>query len=286
MTTQNRNYARSIAASIEGQQSKLLRKGALSDWRFSQIRQRHLWSDYHFTIAGAASAIQLVGGTPQIRAGDYTLFVTLQNQNGQGLPAGFTMTPQDTNNLGSGRVPDDQNFSFWELGVTIEPERQDVVAGSTAGAVSLGNPHPDDVDRILTEGVLQVQYLTNKVPLGHLKDFAQSGGAVMATRSLLSYTGAAALVGAQVDGGLNEGNTAPNVSERVGRSATNSGNGWPNPGTRRKLDIPIFLAATQTYAFVVTFARPVTLRSRLNGGTGCFSLRIDGWVVESFRDAG
>lgn len=105
---------------------------------------------------------ELVGGTPQIHAGDYTLFITLQNQNGQGLPAGFTMTQQDTNNLGSGRVPDDQNFSFWELGVTIEPERQDVVAGSTAGAVSLGNVHPDDVDRILSEGVLQVQYLTSE----------------------------------------------------------------------------------------------------------------------------
>lgn len=62
----------------------------------------------------------------------------------------------------------------------------------------------------------------------------------MATPSLLNYTGAAALVGAQVDGGLNEGNIAPNLSQRIGRSATNSGNGWPNPGTRRKLDIPIF----------------------------------------------
>ena len=286
MTMGSPNYARSIAGSIENQQSKLLRKGKLSDWNFSQIRQRELWSTYHMTVAGAASAIQLVGGVPEITPNDYPLFVTLQSANGQGLPAGFTMGLDDTNNLGAGRVPDDQNFAFWELGVTIEPEREDVVAGSDPAAVSLGNPHPDDVDKILSEGVLQIQYLTNKVPLGHLKDFAQPGGPVIATPSLLNFTGGAALVGAQIDGGLNEGNVAPNVSQKVARLATNSGNAWANPGTRRKLDIPIFLASTQTFQFVVTFSRPVRLRSRLNGGTGCFALRVDGWVVESFRDAG
>ncbi len=285
------NYAQAIAHSIQGQESKLLRKGELSDWRYSQIRQRHLWSNYHFVPQTPGSPILIVGGVPTVQANTYDTFVTLQNQNGQGLPQGFVMDAGDTNNLGAGRVPDDQNFAVWELGVTILPERQDVVnncisSGVGGGDVSLGNLHPEDVDRILDEGVLQIKYLTNSVQLGHLKDFAQSGGPSIVVRSLLSSTGAASLVGAEVAGGLGEGNLAPSLAQRITRLATNSGNTAPNPGTRRKLDVPIFLPATQTYAFQVVFYRPFTLRSRKNGGTGTFQIRVDTWAVESFRQQG
>lgn len=285
------NYAQSIANSISGQESKLLRKGELSDWRYSQIRQRHLWSNYHFIPQTPGSPILIATGVPIVQANTYDTFVTLQNQSGQGLPQGFVMDAGDTNNLGAGRVPDDQNFAVWELGITILPERQDVVnnciASGTGGAgVSLGNLHPEDVDRILDEGVLQVKYLTNSVQLGHLKDFAQSGGPSIVVRSLLSSTAAAATVGGETSGGLNEGNTAPSLQARISRLATNSGNTGPNPGTRRKLDVPIFLPATQTYSFQVAFYRPFQLRSKANGGTGCFQVRVDTWAVESFRQQG
>lgn len=294
MSMNGRNYARSIAQSIAQQESNLMRRGELSDWRFSQIRQRHLWSTYHFNSCTSGSAIQWTAGVPTIQPGEYVLFTALRDQNGQGLPQGLLMSAADTNNLGSGRVPDDQNFAFWELGASIYRARQDVVTFSEAMLTqqTQGNPHPDDVDRILCEGVLSIQYLTNKVPLGHLMDFAQSGGPNFDVPSLLSYTVPQQVTGAGISGGLGDTFSAvaapPQVpyNSRVGRHATNSGNANPNPGTRRKLEVPIFLAATQTYNLSVTFTRPVQLRSLLNGGSGCFTLRLDAWAVESFRNAG
>lgn len=286
--TMGPNYGRSIAQSLAEQETKLLTKGKLSDWRFSQIRQRHIWSVFHFNCVNAGSPIQIVAGIPTIQAGVYNAFVTLQDANGQGLPSGLTMTASDTNNLGSGRVPDDQNFAVWELGASIYRPRPDIVALAPT-LMSYGNPHPDDVDRILCEGVLSVKYLTNDVPIGHLLDFAQSGGPAFDVPSLLSYTDAAGPDGAttSIAGGLSEGSfTAQPWSQRVGRLAANSGNGNPNPGTRRKFEVPIFLAATQTYNFNITFARNVQLRAVKNGGTAAFSLRLDTWAVESFRDAG
>lgn len=280
------NIAKSIAENISQQQSKLLRKGQLDNWGYSQIRQRVLWSTYHFNSANAGSAILVVAGVPTLQPGDYQLFQTLNSQNGQGLPSGFQMTRADTNNLGAGRVPDDQNFAFWELGAQCSGIRQDIVSTNAAN-MAQGPMHPDDMDRVLSEAVLSIQYLTNQVPIGHLMDFAQSGGPQIAVPSLLNYAGAAIAVGADMTGGLGEGiTTVAPFDSRVAKLANNSGNAWANPGTRRKLDVPIFLAATQTYSFIVTIARPIQLRSVANGGTGGFSLKIDGWVVESFRDQG
>ena len=69
MTMNGRNYARSIAQSIAQQESNLMRRGELSDWRFSQIRQRHLWSTYHFNSCTSGSAIQWIAGVPTIQPG-------------------------------------------------------------------------------------------------------------------------------------------------------------------------------------------------------------------------
>lgn len=279
---------RRIQNSIENQTGRLLREGVPPRERFDTLRLRHIWSTFHATNGeGLAIANNAAtGNIPVFRAGKYNLFVVDAGSNGQGLPSGLQLTPLDTNFQGAGRVPDQQNFAIWELGVSVLAQREDVVLASptTRGA---GQPHPDDVARFLSETVLQVRYITQEVPLGHCADYAEPGGPAIVQPSLLDYSGnavAAAGPPAGGVGGLSAGAIAAQPwSLQQPRLQTNGGNGNANPGSRIKLDVPIFLPSSTQFAFQLYVTRPFALRSLENGGTAGFKVRVDLWVAESYR---
>lgn len=284
-----------IGQSIAAQQSRLLRQGQAGNQRYSQVRQRHIWNTFYFTSGYPNSQIATGTGGLVLAAGEYQFFSSLSNANGQGLPQGFILTDLDTNFPSAGRVSDDQNFAIWEIGITLEPMRPDVVAGATA-AMNGGAIHPLDLDQITQNAFLSIKYLTNEVPLGLLKDFPQSGGPSMVAPSLLDYSarGGTEVAGAGpagVTGGLQEGAVLAGAqvspwSSRHARTAHNSGPLSPAPGWRRPLQVPIFLQNTAVFFFKVVFSRNVQLLSVQQGGTGGFRMRLDWWAVESFREQG
>lgn len=281
---QQGRVSKSIAQSIAQQQSNMLRTGKPGPQRYNTIRQRHLWSTYTFCTGGAINLSTPYAQTPTIQPGTYAVFKTPASQNGQGLPNGVAMTELDTNFGGQGRVPDQQNFSVWEIGVTIGPQRIDVVSGDLPNR-GAGPIDPDDVDRILTDGVLRVKYLTEEVPLGSLGEFSQPGGPHLAAPSLLDWSARGlGLLASGIYGGQSEGTiTGQPYSAPVAKTSANGGNLAPAPSLRRKLDVPIFLPATTTFEFQLVFPRPVPLRVLQNGGTAGFTARVDLWVVESYR---
>ena len=282
------NPSKDIAKQVSDQEEEMLKAGRVpGDGKFGTLRQRHIWSTYHF-VYGAGLAIQnstLIANNQIVVPGTYRVFRESVGKNGQGLPAGLMLGDTDTNFLGEGRMPDQQNFAVWEVGVSILPQRVDVVSQSlqTRGA---GPLHPDDVSKILDDGILRVKYITEEVSLGHFADFAQPGGPGFTVPSVLDYTGAAAYVAASnsVYGGQNAGNMSGQpFSAQIARAVQNSGNMAASPGTRRKLDVPIFLPARTQFEFQLVFKRPVLLRSLQNGGTVGFQARVDLWVAESYR---
>lgn len=280
------NPSKDIARQVSDQEDEMLKRGRTpGDGKFGTLRQRHIWSTYHFVFApGSAIQTSTVFLNNQIIVpGTYRVFRESVGKNGQGLPAGLMLGDTDTNFLGEGRMPDQQNFAVWEVGVTILPQRVDVVslALNSRGAGAL---HPDDVSHILDEGVLRVKYITEEVSLGHFADFAQPGGPGFTVPSVLDYSAGAVLAGLGVAGGQNAGNMLGQpFSAQIARSTQNSGNMAASPGTRRKLDIPIFLPARTQFEFQLVFKRPVLLRSIQNGGTVGFSARVDLFVAESYR---
>lgn len=278
------NVSKSISRSIAQQQSNLLRTGKPGPQRYSTIRQRHLWSTYTFCTGGAISLTSPYTQIPTITPNIYPVFKSPVGQQGQGLPSGLQMTDLDTNFAGQGRVPDQQNFSVWEIGVTLGPQRTDVVLASPSNR-GAGPLDADDVDRILTDGVLRVKYLTEEVSLGALHEFMQPGGPHMSAPTLLDYTARGlGILANGVFGGQSEGNPAVQpFSAPVARTQANSGNLAPAPALRRKLEVPIFLGATTQFEFQLAFPRPVPLRTLRNGGTQGFTARVDLWVVESYR---
>lgn len=270
---------------IQQQQSGVLRRGVASPQLppFDKIRQRHLWSVFAFTAAagGAVSAAGLV--TP----GDYAVFQTGQNSNGQGLPQGFSMSELDTNLPGGGRVSDDQNIAVHELGASIVPLRPDVVAANANQ--SLGPILPEDADAIATNTAVVFKYITNEVVLGPLGCFVQPGGPSITAPTLLDGPASVGVVAPSLAtvGGVSGDMTLPSIT--AGYDAVwsaNSGNIPPAPALRRKLQVPIFLPATTTFQVIFRVSRQFKIRAAIEGGRGAFALRADFWAVESFKSQG
>ena len=280
----------SIHQALQNQQSMLLQKGQLASEKYDKIRQRHIWSTYYFTSL-AGGAIDGTGNPYFVRQGTYELFTSGVSQNAQGLPSGFQLDSSDTNlpNAGNGRVSDDQNFSIWEIGCSVLPCRQDVIAANP-GDMSDGEHLVEDVDEITTNSVLAIKYLTNVVPLGKLGEFAQAGGPDINGRTLLSYAASTTSDAGPPPveaGGLGEGvQLVTPFDYKLGRVAQNAGNLPASPGLRRKLDIPIFLRNAQTFSFQIIVPRSYIIRSPEEGGLGAFAIRVDWWAVESFREQG
>ncbi len=266
----------SIKQLLEGQEDLALRKGQLASEKYDQIRQRHIWSTYYLTKGYAGSALD---ASAMLAPVEMIFFAAANGQNGQGLPQGFQLSELDTNFPGTGRVSDDQNFIVWEIGVTLMPMRADIVAGS-GGAMSGNTPHPDDCDRLLDDMIESVRYLTNEVPYGPANLFAQSGGPSLVVPSQLDTASSTQSNANQVKGGQGED------SSRQARVAQNGGGMPAFPSMRRKLDVPIFMQAKQTFAFKLTTYRPRQLLTLAQGGSCGFRVKLDWWAVESFREQG
>lgn len=151
-----------IRKSVRNQATRLLKTGQRFD-RFDQIRQRHFWSDYNFTVDSAG----------YLSSGDYKLFTTPSGQSGQGFP--FALTDRETNWKSANRVPDNQNFEILELGVSILPgfdeaDPQDPETSSLSA---------DMANTFLQNTILAIQYLTNEISLGLCSDFSQASAPVM-----------------------------------------------------------------------------------------------------------
>lgn len=279
---------KAIENSILGQEGKVLRRGQPPREGYDTLRQREIWSTFHLTNGQglAINTSALTGNVPVLQAGTYDLFVTDAGAAGQGLPDGLQMTPLDTNFVGAGRMPDQQNLAVWEIGVSVLEQRSDVVelSPTTRGA---GQPDPDDVDKILTEGVLVWKALTQTVPYGHLSDYVSAGGPSIVVPSVLDYTATGAVAAgppAGGVGGMGAGDvTAQPWALQVPKLQTNGGGGNAAPGARTKLDVPIFLPSKTQWKVQLVFKRPVVLRSLENGGTAGFRVRVDLWCAESYR---
>jgi len=265
---------RSIAQDISLQQARVLR--GQETRRFDKIRQRHFWSTYNFDPTPNSGAVD--PATFLVKPGDYSVFTTASGKPGQGLPTGYQLTDADTNFAGEKRVGDDQNFSIWELGVTVMGPRQDVASGFAASVVQAGALLPVDADSILDQGVLMLKYLTNDVSLGLLSTFSQPGGPSINAPSLLSSKAPHGAIVGPPDFATAGLGPSPLIS-----TVQNSGNIPAAPALRRKFKVPIFLAATETFEFIIRFPRPVQITGATQGGTGAFRLRIDWWAVETYR---
>jgi len=271
----------SIGRSISNQQQALLRGQARS--KPDQIRQRELWSSFCFFSSTVAGDIPQITPAGVLLPNEYPIFVTPQGQNGQGYPGGYQLNLRDTNLPGVNRVSDQQNFSYWELGVSVVPLRQDVIARDPT-SMSFGDPNPEDVDQLCGNVVLQIVYLTNAITLGLIGDFPSPGGPSIVAPTAMDYSMGQNV--AQTSGGFAEGAAGAPWDGRQARASNTGGGITPAPALRRKLDVPIFLNSGDTYSFKFLVTRPIQLRNVKNGGTGGFHLRFDAWAVESFREQG
>ena len=268
---------------MDKQIAKVLERGQRYG-RFDQIRQRHFWSSYLF--AGFA-------GT-SIPAGPYDLFKTPPGSIGQGYPV--PLTTRETNWLGAGRVPDNQNFVITEMGVTVKrpPACQQMsvpptpVAGGAAfdpnrpansiaaamtpaqyAAINGVAPVlPADATAILNGMVLEIGFLTNSVPLGYCGDFSQSGG--LHAFSPAYYKGPDAK------------DVARGVSGR--QAAGDPVNGVPAAAFRRKLEVPNMLQHGESFFMRLNVPKAIPIQSLVNGSSGWFELRVDWWATESFAE--
>jgi hypothetical protein len=263
----------SLRGMVQKQISKVLERGARFG-SFDQIRQRHFWSNYLF--AGFAGS--------SIPAGTYEIFKTIPGGIGQGY--GIPLTVRETNWLGAGRVPDNQNFAITELGVTItrppaNPQAtpgtaflnappNGIAASMSPGQVAAINGIvpvlPVDAQSILYGTVLEFSFLTNNVPLGLLADFSQSGGAYGFS--------AGGYLTADVAGGR----AAPTEAMPCGDPT----NGIPAAAFRRKLEVPIMLQHGESMGMRLNVPKAIPIQSLVNGGGGWFEVRVDWWATESF----
>lgn len=249
---------------VARQSARVLEKGSrLSS--FDRLRTRHFWSKYLFAVGA--------GGV--IAAGPYDIFKVIPSGVGQGYPGGVPLTLRETNWRNSGRVPDNQNFVIAEVGVSVTrppaitlDNSGDPVAipsGSIFGALSpaiqaLIDPslpvNSADTAAILSNGTLEMQYLTNTVPMGLLGDFSQSAGQI-------SYE------------------ATPTAS---GVGMGDMKNGIPAAKYRRKFEVPILLQHGESMGMRINFPRPVTLLSLEAGGNGWVEVHVDWWAYESFAE--
>ena len=270
---------------VDNQIAKVLQRGQRYG-SFDQIRQRHFWSSYLF--AGYAGA--------SIPAGPYEIFKIPQGQQGQGYP--IPLTTRETDWLGAGRVPDNQNFVVTEIGVTVKrppATRQgavvdDVFVPNVNGGVAF-DPNaprngiaanlsaaqyaaingvapllPADVQALLSGMVLEFGFLTNSVPLGMLGDFSQPGG---------MYAFSPAYYATTAD------HSRP-VSGR--QKAGDPSNGIPAAAYRRKLEVPILLQHGESNFMRIVAPKAIPIRSLAEGSSGWFEIRVDWWASESFAE--
>lgn len=246
----------SLKKMVSKQVAQVLKRGQRME-RFDQIRQRHFWSNYLFAY-----------GDGGILSGPYEIFKVIASQNGQGYPAGITLTERETNWRGNGRVPDNQNFVISEIGVSlIRPPAVDnappfptngIYANLPPALQAVINPrapiHPVDAYNILNGIVLEMGFLTNNVPLGLLSDFSQSSGVYAQTNS------PDILLDAQGD----------------------PSNGIPSAAFRRKLEVPILLQHGEAMGMRLNVLRNIPTVPFAGGGAGWAEIRVDWWATESF----
>jgi hypothetical protein len=283
----------SLKASIENQIQKVLTRGQRYS-RFDQIRQRHFWSSYLFAP----------GTSGLIPASAYDLFKTIPGYIGQGYPV--PLTTRETNWLGAGRVPDNQNFVITEIGVTLKrpPATPQLVedeeevprlvhipgspfwnapsagiaaglnAGQVAGINGLAPIHPLDAQNLLYGTVLEMSFLTNNVPIGLCADFSQSGG--MCGQTSNPYFASSLSAGWMgLDAAASPGGGFP-----MGDPT----NGVPAAAFRRKLEVPILLQHGEQMGMRLNIPRSLQMLSLANGGSGWFEFRVDWWATESFAE--
>ena len=262
----------SLEKMVQRQVAKVLERGQRFG-KFDQIRQRHFWSSYLF--AGYAGS--------SIPAGAYELFKIPQGQSGQGYPVPLTF--RESNWLGAGRIPDNQNFVITEMGVTVLRVPAARQGGTPGGAVDANAPRngitanlsaaqiaasnfmvpllPTDVQNILYGMVLEMGFLTNAVPIGYCADFSQSGG-------LYSFQPSYYI---------------PSDTERVVSGRQKAGdptNGIPAAAYRRRLEVPILLQHGESQFMRLNVPRAIPIQSLAEGSTGTFEIRVDWWATESF----
>lgn len=232
----------SIKKSVKDQARRVLEKGSRFD-RFDQIRQRHFWSVYQFNP----------DANGYIGSGEAKVFLTPDGQNGQGFPSGVALTALETDFKGTGRVPDNENLSISELGVTL--------------AVC---PLTTITDELLVGGIVDpcvtavgffqntlvaITYLTNTVELGFVEDFSQPAGPQVGNYFPIAV---------------------PGQSPPTYISPRFVTNGLSAPGLRRRFKIPIMLGHGETFNFSF-----LTDRSYFVGDFVLYA-RLDFWATESF----
>lgn len=282
----------SLKESLEKQIQKVLTRGQRFK-NFDQIRQRHFWSSYLF----------LPGGGGIINAAAYEIFKVTPGFQGQGYPV--PLTTRETNWLGNGRVPDNQNFVITELGVTLKrppatpqlslvaesenlvhvpgdpftnPPSNGIAANLTPAQVAAINGlapiHPMDAQAILYGTVLEMSFLTNNVPLGLCADFSQPGG-------MYGFTTNPYFLSSESAGWMGQ-----NAANSPGGAfpAGDPVNGIPAAAFRRKLEIPILLQHGEQMGMRLNVPRPIIVQdiTQPAGGSGWMELRVDWWATESF----
>lgn len=252
----------SLKEMVQKQVSRVLERGSRLE-RFDQLRSRHFWSTYLFAY----------GAGNDIAQGPYDVFKAIPSQTGQGYPTNVPLTLRETNWLNSGRVPDNQNFVITEIGCTImRPPACDAAVpleaplngiwSNLAPAIqALVNPytplHPTDVANIAYGTVLEMQFLTNSVPLGLISDFSQSAG----LREFHTFTNS----------------TVPHISGDPTM-------GVPAAAFRRKLEVPILLQHGETMGMRLNIHKPILTLPLASGGAGWAEIRVDWWAHESFAE--
>jgi hypothetical protein len=265
----------SIKRMLNSQDELLLRKGQLASEKFDRIRERHIWFTYHFTSGFPGSAITAL--TSVFNSAEYILFSGTPGQNAAGLPAGFMLTDIDTNFLGQGRTPDQQNLLVKELGITLEPNRPDIVAASN-GAMLEGAMTAYEQNLILSNMWLVIKYLSTDYQLARVSEFTQSGGPSITGGTLLDFAAAGTIIPGFLQGGQSE------PTDRIASWQHNSGVGAAQPKKRRKLDVPILLPSAELFNFKLNPYRPIQMLPLPSGGKGGFRVRFDMYVTESYRD--
>lgn len=257
--------ARSLKQMVRRQVARVLERGSRLE-RFDQLRSRHFWSTYLFAY----------GAGQQIAPAPYDVFKAIPSQTGQGYPTNVPLSLRETNWLNSGRVPDNQNFVITEMGVTVmrPPAVDDGLANVPVNGIYANLPaptqaliahnaalHPQDVANILYGTVLEMQFLTNAVPLGLCADFSQSSG----IREFQGIEAGTELAAAITAGG-------------------DPTNGIPAAAFRRKLEVPILLQHGETMGMRLNVHRPIDTLTLAQGGAGWAEVRVDWWAHESFAE--
>lgn len=232
-----------IQHAVQQQADRLLMTGRRFS-RFDQIRQRHFWSTFFFDP----------DANGYISTGVKPLFTTPPGQTGQGFP--FPLTERDTNWKSANRVPDNQNFEVLEVGVSIgvTPRFPTADDQSDNELVQTGAI----VSAIADNCVVEIQYLTNAVPLGLIGDFPQSSGP---------------------RAGQDQATTLmTNPRERWNL------NGLAAPGLRRRFKVPIMLQHGETFSFRFNVPRSFFVGTGTTLNQWGVYGRLDFWATESFAE--